>query len=174
MADRVLYLIGCAAPPVRDLGTLVSLLHLRKFQVCVIVTPSAAEWIDLNELAGLTGQPVRSAPRHPDDSASLPKADAMLLCPATFNTLNKWTAGIADNFALGVLSEAIGLSLPICVAPYAKNALAAHPAFDESLAKLERWGVTVLANELVRPVSDGDQFLWGDLIKLLDERWLTK
>jgi phosphopantothenoylcysteine synthetase/decarboxylase len=70
--------------------------------------------------------------------------------PATFNTVNKWAAGISDTFALGVLNEAIGLKLPIIVAPYAKPSLAAHPAFRVSLEKLNGWGVNVLSNEAIR------------------------
>jgi phosphopantothenoylcysteine synthetase/decarboxylase len=40
----------------------------------------------------------------------LPRADAVAIAPATFNTINKWVAGISDTFALGLLNEAIGLS----------------------------------------------------------------
>ncbi|MGH3910409.1 MAG: hypothetical protein ACRDRM_06220, partial [Pseudonocardiaceae bacterium] len=67
----------------------------------------------------------------------------------TFNTINKWAAEIGDTFALGILSEAIGLELPIVVAPYAKS-LEAYPAFNESLEKLRGWGAHVLPNEAIR------------------------
>jgi phosphopantothenoylcysteine synthetase/decarboxylase len=70
--------------------------------------------------------------------------------PATFNTVNKWAAGISDTFALGILNEAIGIALPITVLPYAKPSLAAHPAFSASLEKLARWGVQVLPNAVIR------------------------
>jgi phosphopantothenoylcysteine decarboxylase len=163
MADRVLYLIGCAAPPVRDLSTLVPLVQSQGWQVCVITTPTAASWIDAEALAALTGYPVRTEARRPDGTPGLPKADSVVVCPATFNTVNKWAAGISDNFALGVLNEVIGLKVPTCVAPYAKDTLAAHPAFDQSLATLKRWGVRVLANELVRPATKSEPFLWERL-----------
>jgi phosphopantothenoylcysteine decarboxylase len=169
MPDRVLYLIGCAAPPVRDFSTLIPLVQSQGWQVCVIVTPAAASWVDADALAELTGYPAQSEARHPDETTGLPKADAVLLCPATFNTLNKWAAGISDNVALGVLNEAIGLRLPIWVAPYAKDTLAAHPAFSESLAKLEQWGVTVLANELVRPANKGEHVVWERLVACMDQ-----
>ncbi|SER20594.1 flavoprotein [Actinokineospora terrae] len=168
MSDPVLYLIGCAAPPVRDLSSLVAVVQPRGWQICVIPTPTASKWIDLTALTAQTGFPVQSTPRHPDDSRSLPKADALLVCPATFNTVNKWAAGISDNFALGVLNEAIGLRLSTYVAPYVKPTLAAHPAFEESLGKLERWGVTVLANELVRPEGKEERFLWEQVASALN------
>ncbi|GAA2975243.1 flavoprotein [Actinokineospora diospyrosa] len=169
MSDPVLYLVGCAAPPVRDLGSLIALVQPLGWRVCVIPTPTAAEWIDLQALAAQTGFPVQSTPRHPDDSRSLPKADAALVCPATFNTVNKWTAVVSDNFALGVLNEALGLRIPTYLAPYAKPALAAHPAFGESLVKLEQWGVAVLENELVRPEGASKTILWERFVGVLRE-----
>jgi phosphopantothenoylcysteine decarboxylase len=80
----------------------------------------------------------------------LPRADAIVVAPATFNTINKWSAGISDTFALGILNEAFGLKLPTIVAPYAKPSLAAHPEFGRSLEKLSTWGVNVLPNEVIR------------------------
>ena len=167
MPDRVLYLIGSAAPPVRDLGTLIELLQAQGWQVCVIVTPTAAAWIGADGLTGQVGYPVRSSFRHPDDAGGMPNADAVLACPMTFNTINKWAAGVSDNFALGVLNEAVGLRLPTFVVPYAKDALAVHPAFGDSLVKLERWGITVLPNELIRPPAKGESFLWERLVDSL-------
>jgi Flavoprotein len=46
--------------------------------------------------------------------------DAIIVAPATFNTINKWAVGISDTLALGLLTEAIGrpalggTSLPQC------------------------------------------------------------
>ncbi|PWW53663.1 flavoprotein [Actinokineospora spheciospongiae] len=162
-SEQVLYVVGCAAPPVRDLGTLITLLQAEGWTVCVLLTPTAAEWVDTAALAEQTGYPVRSHPRSPDDGRSLPKADAILVVPATFNTINKWAGGISDNVALGTLNEAIGLKLPVTVVPYAKAALAAHPAFGDSLRKLAGWGVRVLENELVRPAQNKEKWKWTSL-----------
>jgi phosphopantothenoylcysteine synthetase/decarboxylase len=60
------------------------------------------------------------------------------------NTINKWAAGIADTLALGLVVEGVGLGLPIVAIPYTNSAMAAHPAFAESIARLRGWGVTVL------------------------------
>jgi hypothetical protein len=35
----------------------------------------------------------------------LPPADAIAVAPATYNTINKWAAGISDTLALGILCE---------------------------------------------------------------------
>ena len=161
--SRVLYLIVCAAPPARAIGELVDVLQAQGWTVCVVATPRAAGWIDTAALAAQTGYPVRNDYKQPDDPDVLPLARAIAVVPATFNTINKWVAGISDTFALGLLSEAIGLRLPIVVVPYAKPSLAAHPAFGRSLQTLSEWGVTVLANEVIRekPTVDGkEMFKW--------------
>ena len=81
---------------------------------------------------------------------------------------SKWVAGISDTFALGLLNEAIGLRLPIVVAPYAKSSLAAHPAYAQSLRTLGEWGVTVLPNEVIRVGVARDVFDWRPVVDALD------
>lgn len=165
--SQVLYLVVCAAPPAQAIGELVVLLQRHGWIVCVIATPRASDWIDGAALAKQTGYPIRGDYKRPDDPDALPKADAVAVVPATFNTINKWVAGISDTFALGLLNEAIGLELPVTVAPYVKSSLAAHPAFTESLHMLSRWGVTLLANEVIRPRIAHDPFNWQPIVEAL-------
>jgi phosphopantothenoylcysteine synthetase/decarboxylase len=112
----------------------------------VICTPTAAGWLaaDIPELAALTKKPVRSSYKQPTEPDVLPPADAILVAPATFNTLNKWAAGISDTLALGLINEAIGKRIPIVAVPYVNQALSAHPALPASIATLQGAGVTVL------------------------------
>jgi len=49
------------------------------------------------QLAALTGDRVRTGFRIPDEPDELPAADAVVVAPATFNTMNKWAAGITDT-----------------------------------------------------------------------------
>src|SRR2546422_414111 len=93
-------------------------------------------FIDAARLAELTGQPVRSAFRMPGEPDELPGADVVVVAPATFNTINKWAAGFADTFAVGLLCELMGLGVPIVAAPLLKDALARHPAFGRSVETL--------------------------------------
>jgi phosphopantothenoylcysteine decarboxylase len=165
--SRVLYLVVCAAPPAQVIGELVDLLQRQGWNVCVIPTPHATSWIDTPAVTDQTGYPVRSTHRNPDDPDALPAADAVAVVPATFNTINKWAAGISDTFALGILNEALGLGLPVVVAPYAKPPLAAHGAFRRSLEFLRDSGATLTATEAIRP-SDPDQpFRWSEVLRLL-------
>lgn len=162
----MLYLVGCAAPPVQHIDELIELLHQAGWHICVIPTPRAASWIDDHALAQQTGYPVRHGHRLPGDPESLPRADAIAVVPATFNTINKWTAGISDTFALGILNEAIGLKLPIIVAPYAKPSLAAHPAFSTNLEKLNTWGLNVLPNQVIRAKGTTTRsFSWQPVVE---------
>jgi phosphopantothenoylcysteine decarboxylase len=146
----VIYLVVCAAPPAQHIDELVELLHQAAWNVCVISTPRVASWLDRHALAQQTGYPVRYDYKQPGDPDVLPRADAIVVVPATFNTINKWSSGISDTFALGILNESFGLKLPTIVAPYVKPSLAAHAEFDRSLKKLSAWGVHVLPNEVIR------------------------
>jgi phosphopantothenoylcysteine synthetase/decarboxylase len=80
----------------------------------------------------------------PGEGKSLPAADAIAVAPATFNTVNKFRAGVADNMAVGVLCECLRAGVPIVLAPNVKAVLAEHPAFPASLDELRSWGVHVL------------------------------
>jgi phosphopantothenoylcysteine synthetase/decarboxylase len=167
-APKVLYLVVCAAPPARRIGELVDLLRRHGWQVYVIATPTAATgWVDAGGLSTQTGFPVCSRPRRPGDPRLLPAADAIAVVPATFNTVNKWAAGISDTFALGILNEAIGLGLPIVVSPYVKPPLAAHPAFGRSLGLLREYGVRVTETEALRPDRDDQPYVWSAVIEAL-------
>lgn len=141
---RVLYVVACGAPPTRDLQVLIRLAQADQWHVCVIATPSARSFLDAASLEPLTGTPVRSDYKRPDEPDVFPPPDAIIVAPATFNTVNKWAAGIADTLALGVVCEAIGKGLPLVVLPFLNTDLAAHPAFEQSVQRLRAWGVTVL------------------------------
>ena len=162
MSARVLYVIVCGAPPARDVGLLVRRAQDDGWDVCVLTTPSGRKFVDVADLKQLTGHPVRSDYKNPGEPDVLPSPDAIVLAPATVNTINKWGAGICDTLALGVLVEAIGKRLPIVAVPFTNQAHAAHPAFPENIAKLRSWGVTVLSGPDVYPLHEpgtGSQYL---------------
>ncbi|WBB98668.1 flavoprotein [Solwaraspora sp. WMMA2080] len=156
-----LYLVSSAAPPIHNIDECVALLQADGWSVCLIVTPTAATWIDTDRLASQTGFPVASRLRAPDEPGTLPRADAVVVAPASFNTINKWASGISDNLALGVLNEALGTGLPIVVSPYAKPALTQHPAYRASVRTLSHLGVQFTEDEALKPTLGSDRFRWG-------------
>ncbi len=140
----------------------MTLAHRGGWEVCLVATPDGRKFIDLPALAAQTCHPVRSFYKNPGDPDVLPAADAMVVAPATVNTVNKLVAGIADTLALGLLIEAQGRGIPIVVAPYTNTAMAAHPAFLASVERLRSWGVTVLYGSDVVPLhppGTGDRYL---------------
>jgi phosphopantothenoylcysteine synthetase/decarboxylase len=89
----------------------------------------------------------------PGEADELPPADAVVVAPATFNTVNKWAAGITDTFAAGLLCELTGVGVPIVAVPLVKDALARHLAFGRSLDVLRGMGVRVLFDPEAPPQS---------------------
>ena len=154
----VLYAVVCAAPPALQVRDLVERARADGWDVCVIGTPTAVRWLaaDLTSLESLTGHPVRSAYKLPGEPDVLPPPDAILVAPATANTINKWGAGICDNLALGLICEAVGERIPLVALPFFNSAQAAHPAVPRNLAELRNSGVTILPGG-----SDAGQFDWA-------------
>lgn len=170
--QRTLYLVACAAPPARHIAVGIRAAQAAGWDVCLILTPAAYRWAvedaegEIEELSKLTGHPVRHSYKLPSQPDVLPAADAILVAPATFNTLNKWAAGTADTLALGLITEAIGLGKPIVALPSFNTAQARHPAFEGSIATLRKAGVNVLLGEgkyVPRPPGQGRprEFPWA-------------
>ncbi|HWG98318.1 MAG TPA: flavoprotein [Pilimelia sp.] len=161
---RVLYAVVCGSPLARNVGRLVAAAQRRDWRVCVVATPDARKFIDVSALAAQTGYAVRSHYKNPGDPDVLPPPDAIVVAPATVNTVNKWALGIADTLALGLLIEGQGRDLPIVAVPFTNLAMARHPAFLESVARLRSWGVTVLFGDDVVTLhapGTGEQHLDG-------------
>ncbi|MDF2705636.1 MAG: flavoprotein [Nonomuraea muscovyensis] len=140
---KVLYVIVCAAGPAPDVGRLVTLAQDAGWTVQIIATPSALDFIDVAGLEKQTSRPVRSRYRKPDEPKS-PRADAIIVAPATYNTINKFAHGIADTYALGLLSEAPGLGIPVVILPFVNTALASRTPFRHSVDRLRAEGVRIL------------------------------
>ncbi len=145
--ERVLYIVTCATPAARDVGKLVGLAQSDNWTVCVIATPLAMRFIDKAALEAQTGYPVRSDYKEPGTPDVLPPATAVIVGGASFNTINKWAAGISDTLALGLLTEGIGLGLPLVALPFLNAAQAAHPAFGRSVKELREAGIKVLLGD---------------------------
>ena len=141
----VLYIIVCAAPPAQTIHAWVERTQELGWDTCVIATPQATRWIDRAALEALTGHVVRTDYKLPGEGDPLPKADAMMVIPATFNTINKWAAGIGDTLAASILCEALGRGTPPLIAiPCLKMDLVRHPTFSKSVAFLRECGVCIL------------------------------
>ncbi|MFG2679843.1 flavoprotein [Streptomyces sp. NPDC048392] len=137
-----LYVVVCAAGVARDVGRLITAARRRGWEVGAFATPVAMSgFFDPAAVETLTARPIRSAWRRPGDPRPFPAPDAVVVAPATCNTVNKWAAGLADTLAVATLCEACGAGVPVAVLPCVSDALASHPAYRESLARLRGMGV---------------------------------
>jgi phosphopantothenoylcysteine synthetase/decarboxylase len=143
----MLYVIVCAAPPAAEVQDLVKLAQAAGWEVAVTATPEALAFIDAPLLGAITGFPVRHRWREPDEPETVPEANAIVVAPATFNTINRWVAGVTNTVAVGTLCEYLGLDAPIVAVPNVNPPLARHPTFRASLRQLREWGVRVLFDE---------------------------
>lgn len=155
MSPRTLLVIACGCPPTRDLGKLITLAQGEGWITTAMTTPNGRAFADIEQVATHTGYPVLSTYRQPHEpKVAIPAPDAIVVTPATVNTVNKFAAGICDNLALGTLAEALGRGLPIVMLPFSNTAHIAHPAFGRSVTDLRGWGVTVLLGDDVYPLHD--------------------
>lgn len=166
-----LYVVVCAAGIAAGVGKLIGAAQERGWEVGVIATPVAMNgFFDTAAVEALTGRPIRSAWRTPGDARPFPPPDAVVVAPVTFNTVNKWAQGLADTLAVATLCEAPGLGVPVAALPCVADALAAHPAYRESLDRLRGMGVRIGEPYSGDPQPDGGrpEFGWERPLDLLD------
>ncbi|GAA0394704.1 hypothetical protein Acor_64310 [Acrocarpospora corrugata] len=167
MPGKILYIIVCAAGAASDVGELVSMAQRQQWTVQIVATPSALNFIDVPHLEKQTGRPVRSEYRKPTEPKP-PRADAIIVAPATFNTINKFAQGIADTYALGLLAEAPGLDIPVIILPFVNSALALRTPFRRAVADLRSEGVHILLTS-EEPRANSDSYPWGWPLEVLAE-----
>lgn len=137
-----LYVFACGAGPAAEVGELARSAQAVGWDVFVGATPAGWEFLDVGGLAAATGH----EPRHTwsGRASGWPHADAVVVAPATLNTVGKIAAGIADTWAVNTIVECLGLGVPIVVAPNVNPALGRHPGYRRNVEELRSWGVTVL------------------------------
>jgi phosphopantothenoylcysteine synthetase/decarboxylase len=160
--ERGLSIVVCAASPAADVVTLIRLAQADGWTVSVISTPSALSFLDTAALERLTGSPVRSEYRTPvSGPRALPMVEAVIVAPATYNTVNKLAFGVSESYALGSLAEAIGRGTRVVVVPFVNAALAARLPCQRAVRLLRDEGVTVVAGSEYdwepHPPGTGDQ-----------------
>jgi phosphopantothenoylcysteine synthetase/decarboxylase len=165
-----LYVVVCAAGIATDVSKLITAAQEQDWEVGVIATPVAMNgFFDTAAVEAQTGRPIRSAWRTPGEPRPFPAPDAVVVAPATFNTVNKWAAGIADTLALGTLCEVAGFGVPIAVLPCVADALAAHPAYRDSVERLRGMGVRFGEPYAGEPGEGGGrpEFAWERALDLV-------
>ncbi|GIF01121.1 flavoprotein [Paractinoplanes rishiriensis] len=145
MTTRVLCIVVCGAGPADRVGRLVEDARRERWTVRIVATPTATGFIDAQALAVQCGAAVRSDYRASAETGPRASAaDAMIVAPATYNSINKLATGINDTYALNVVSEAIGRRRPVAIMPFVNAALAARTPFTEAVRSLRSEGVHIV------------------------------
>lgn len=122
-------------------------------EVICVMSKAAAELINPALMEWATGNPIitklTGAVEHVYLAGERPrgvgKADLILVCPATANTISKIANGIDDTPVTTVVSTAFGSSLPIVIVPAMHESMYNHPILAKNEKKLRKAGLDILA-----------------------------
>jgi phosphopantothenoylcysteine decarboxylase/phosphopantothenate--cysteine ligase len=127
---------------------LVRLLVKAGADVRVLMTPLAKEFITPLTMATLSRHPILVEFFNPENGewnshVSLGEwADALVVAPATANTLAKMAGGIADNL---LLTTYLSARCPVFVAPAMDLDMYTHAATQANLGRLGEMGVAIIS-----------------------------
>ncbi|SCL29034.1 Flavoprotein [Micromonospora rhizosphaerae] len=145
MTGGHLQIVVCGAGPAADVTQLLAAAKERAWTAAVTATPSARDFIDPQVIEAMTGYPARFTYQSSTSTRRiLPAADALVIAPATYNSVNKIALGIADNYAMTSVAELIGRRIPTVIVPFVNSALAARAPFRRAVADLRHEQVRVL------------------------------
>lgn len=123
----------------------------RGAEVQVVMTPSAKEFITPVTMSALTGKPVVSEFFAANDGTWHSHvdlglwADAMVIAPASANTLGKMAHGVADNM---LVTCYLSCKAPVFIAPAMDLDMFAHPSTQRNLELLRSYG-----NHVIEPAE---------------------
>ncbi|MET1256327.1 bifunctional phosphopantothenoylcysteine decarboxylase/phosphopantothenate--cysteine ligase CoaBC [Aliikangiella maris] len=135
---------GIAAYKCADL---VRRLKEYNFDVQVVLTPGAEQFITPMTLQAVSGHPVHQELFDAAAEAAMGHidlarwADLILIAPATANTIAKIVHGEADNLLTTIL---LASNAPLLVAPAMNQQMWANSITEQNIEKLSQSGVTVL------------------------------
>ena len=131
----------------------------RGARVVTVLTAGAARFVTPLTFAALTHQPVYTAddlwtPRSGVEHVRLAdQADLVILAPATAHLLGQLAAGMAGDFLTTVVL-AVGMRVPVLVAPAMNTHMWRHPAVQANVARLRAWGYRVMDPD-AGPLAEG-------------------
>jgi phosphopantothenoylcysteine synthetase/decarboxylase len=173
MSSSDLVLIVCGAPLTARTPDLVDALAAAGWRPTVVATAAAAPWLDVEAVTRVVGEPPLTDFRTPGEPKRGGAPAVVVVCPATFNTVNKAAAGINDSYPLGVLCEALGTGTPVVVVPMVNNKLWGHPVWSRNLTALVDAGVTMLdVHTGAVGASAVESGTGGQVVAHFDPEWL--
>lgn len=116
----------------------------KSFEVTVVMTKEAEEFITPLTLSALSGKRVYRGGIKDDDSWQMPhirlaeSADLILVAPATANIIGKMANGLADDLLTCIL---LATKAPVVLAPAMNTEMYLHKIVQDNCAKLKKIGV---------------------------------
>ncbi len=120
-------------------------------EVIPVMSRAATELINPSLMHWATGNPVitklTGAVEHVFLAGDRPKvfgkADLILVCPATANSISKIANGIDDSPVTTLISTAFGSNIPIIIVPAMHESMY-HPIVEHNISLLKKYGVDIL------------------------------
>lgn len=161
MSPRTIGVVASAAGGLDTLADqLIQPLLDRGCRVAVTLTPTAKTWLDdtgaTDQIASLTGHPIRSQPRLPREISPHPPIDLYIAAPLSSSSTAKLSLGIADNQALTVLCENIATT-PMIIFPRVNAAHARQPSWADHIRRLRSTPAHLIWGEDVWPLAEPRQ-----------------
>lgn len=127
----------------------VHALTKEEAHVTVVMTAAATRFVTPLTFAALSGNPTytdmfNEGMAHIALSADV---DAVLIAPATAQTIARLAQGLADDL---LSTSVLACSAPVLICPAMNSRMLAHPATQKNLATLREFGYTVVAPECGR------------------------
>ncbi|MFB9066910.1 bifunctional phosphopantothenoylcysteine decarboxylase/phosphopantothenate--cysteine ligase CoaBC [Pseudofulvimonas gallinarii] len=147
LADQRILLGVCGGIAAYKAAELVRRLRERAAEVQVVLTGSAGHFVGEATFQALSGRPVRSSLWDAQAEAAMGHielarwATAVVVAPASANTLAKLANGLADDL-LGTL--VLASRAPLWLAPAMNQAMWAHPATQANIERLRQRGAQVI------------------------------
>jgi phosphopantothenoylcysteine decarboxylase/phosphopantothenate--cysteine ligase len=123
---------------------LASLLTKQGYDVRVVMTPAAREFVGPLSFAAITGNPVSSELFDPAQEAAISHIDlarwaqAVVIAPATADFIARASLGLANDLLSTVL---LATTAPVLMAPAMNPQMFLHPTVAEHLERLKSRGV---------------------------------
>lgn len=165
LRNRNIYYIITGAPKAKYAERIIRELISEGARVFTIPTKAGLDFMDVEKLKLIQGNIVRD---DWNNKIRLPKEDAVLIAPCTFNTLNSIAAGLANSYPLCLIASAVGKNIPIFIAPAMNKSLWDHDIIQETIKKLESWNCRV-----IWPQITPNKVTMIDVDKILDTLYFS-
>lgn len=128
--------------------SLISLLSKKGYDVRVIASEDALNFIGKVSFEGLSHHKLETSMFTNDDpiphiNLAQHWADLIISYPCSANTINRLAAGLADDL-FGAVCLANNFKKPLLIAPAMNTQMFLHPATQQNIEKLKKWGAKIL------------------------------